>query len=69
MGGGGGGDGILLIIVIDCVGDEEEVVSVNKSTLGLWSSSENNDAKDELDGGFPSLDGMLHWYVGFYFIL
>ncbi|PWA88467.1 ARM repeat superfamily protein [Artemisia annua] len=55
---------LLLIVVAVSAGEaEEEVVSVNKSTLGLWENNNYNN-EDELDGGFPSLDGILHWAIG-----
>lgn len=60
---------LLIFVAVVSAGESEEepVVSVNKSTLWSTTSDNNNneeDVEDELDGGFPSLDGILHWAIG-----
>nr|GEV73929.1 hypothetical protein [Tanacetum cinerariifolium] len=52
---------LMLLLLVTVSGGEE----VNKSTssLGLLSTTDTDNDQD-LDGGFPSLDGMLHWAIG-----
>ncbi|KAJ9563942.1 hypothetical protein OSB04_009102 [Centaurea solstitialis] len=56
---------LMLVVVVEI--SRAEPVNNSASSGLLWSTTAtetDDESLDELDGGFPSLDGMLQWAIG-----